>query len=47
MKKVLIDLQPKLKVAAAETDAKIIVVEKQKAEADIIKESVGKESAIV
>ena len=47
MKEKLIDMQPKLVVAKEETEAKIIIVTKEKGEADVLKASIGEEEAVV
>lgn len=43
----LIELQPKLKLAAEETEKKMKEVAEQKAKADVLKEAISKEEAIV
>jgi dynein heavy chain len=47
MQKNLIELQPKLKEAAAATEVKMKEVAEKKGEADILKENIQKEEAIV
>lgn len=47
MQKNLIELQPKLKVAAENTAVKMLEVEREKNSADILKEGIQKEEAIV
>ena len=47
MQENLIQLQPKLKVAAEETAKKVEEVAVEKAAADILKEDISKEEAIV
>jgi dynein heavy chain, axonemal len=47
MKETLTEMQPKLVIAKEETEAKIIIVTKEKGEADILKGSIAEEEAIV
>ena len=47
MQKNLIALQPELKKAAEMTEIKMVEVAKEKEAADILKEAIGKEEAIV
>jgi hypothetical protein len=47
MKNNLIELQPKLIIAQKDTEDKIVIVEKEKALADVLAEACGKEEAIV
>jgi dynein heavy chain len=47
MRKNLIELQPKLKQAAIDTEAKMKEVSENKAEADVLKEAIQGEEQIV